>query len=93
MQVKLYLYNGEGLSQLHGRGKPRNTSYDARLFKVKTVRTKSIDLGFPHELWTNRSLTQYLRINALEGYSIPQLVTGLIIFLIVNNTFCRFPMQ
>lgn len=83
-RTKVYLVIDKALSfgvenalgDLPGRGKPRSISDEARSFIIKTACTKPIDLGLPHELWTNRSLTQYIRRNAPEEYHLDHISNG-----------------
>ncbi len=83
-RTKVYLVIDKALSfgvanalgDLPGRGKPRKIQDEARSFIIRTACTKPIDLGLPQELWTNRSLTQYIRRNAPEEYHLHNISNG-----------------
>jgi len=83
-RTKVYLVIDKALSfgvenalgDLPGRGKPRAILDEARSFIINTACTKPIDRGLPQELWTNRSLTQYIRKNAPEEYKLGHVSNG-----------------
>lgn len=83
-RTKVYLVINKALtlgiqSALHdlpGRGKSRSLGDDARSFIISTACTKPSDLGIPQELWSNRSLTAYIRSNAPEEYHLDGISNG-----------------
>ena len=57
-------------------GKPRSISDPARTYIIRIACTKPTDLGHTYEMWTNRSLTDYIRKNAPEDYGIRNISNG-----------------
>ena len=45
-------------------GKPRIISDSARSYIIRIACTKPVELGKSYEMWTNRSLTEYIKENA-----------------------------
>ena len=84
--TKVYLIINEALtlgiqSALHdrqGRGKSRSLGDNARSYLINIACTKPLDLGMPQELWTNRSLTAYIRTQALPEYKLQGISNGTI---------------
>ena len=64
------------LKDLPGRGRHRTIDDEAGAYIIKTACTKPKDLGYPYELWTNRSLTEYIRKNAPGEYKLMKLSNG-----------------
>ena len=59
----------KGLKDKPGGGKPRTITEESRVWLIKTACMKPIDLGYPHELWTQRLLVKYIRKNCVkEGH-------------------------
>ena len=59
----------EGLKDKPGGGKPRKITGESRVWLIKTACMKPKDLGYPHELWTQRLLVKYIRKNCIkEGH-------------------------
>ncbi|RPJ70034.1 MAG: IS630 family transposase [Alphaproteobacteria bacterium] len=59
----------EGLKDKQGAGKPRTISDESRVWLIKVACTKPKDLGYPHELWTQRLLAKHIRKNCIkEGH-------------------------
>lgn len=56
----------EGLQDLPGRGRSKVISPEARTWIVDLLCRKPSDVGYPHELWTQRLLQQYIREHAAE---------------------------
>jgi len=56
----------EGLKDLPGRGRPKTISSEARTWIVDLLCRKPSEFGYPHELWTQRLLQQYIREHAVE---------------------------
>lgn len=56
----------EGLKDKPGAGKPRTISDESRLWLIKVACTKPMNLGYPHELWTQRLLAKHIRKNCLD---------------------------
>jgi len=56
----------EGLKDLPGRGRSRTISSGARTWIVDLLCRKPTEFGYPHELWTQRLLQQYVREHAVE---------------------------
>ena len=83
-RTKAYLVINKALtlgikSALHdrqGRGKPRSLGDDIRSYIINTACTKPLDLGMPQELWTNRSLTTYIRSHAPSEYHLQRISNG-----------------
>jgi len=60
----------EGLKDKQGAGKPRTISDESRVWLIKVACTKPKDLGYPHELWSQRLLAKHIRKNCFkEGHS------------------------
>ncbi len=60
----------EGLKDKPGAGKPRTISDESRVWLIKVACTKPKDLGYPHELWSQRLLAKHIRKNCFkEGHS------------------------
>ena len=57
-------------------GKPRSISDPARSYLIRIACTKPSDLGQSYEMWTNRSLTEYIRENAPEEYDLKRIANG-----------------
>ena len=66
----------KAIKDLSGRGKKRTIGNEGRSFIIKTACTKPSDLGYPHEIWTNRLLTKYIRENAPEEYNLGNISNG-----------------
>lgn len=83
-RTKVYLVIDKALSlgvenafnDLPGRGKKRTIDNEKRAFIVKTACTKPSELGYPHEVWTNRLLTQYIREKAPGEYNLGSISNG-----------------
>ena len=83
-RTKVYLTIDKALSfgvekaikDLSGRAKKRSIGNEGRSFIIKTACTKPSDLGYPHEIWTNRLLTKYIRENAPEEYNLGNISNG-----------------
>lgn len=56
----------EGLQDLPGRGRPKTISPEARTWIVDLLCRKPLVFGYPHEIWTQRLLQQYIREHAVE---------------------------
>jgi len=56
----------EGLQDLPGRGRPKTISPEARTWIVDLFCRKPVEFGYPHEVWTQRLLQQYVREHAIE---------------------------
>jgi len=56
----------EGLNDLPRSGRPKTISPEARTWIVSLLCQKPSDFGYPHELWTQRLLQQYIREHAME---------------------------
>lgn len=56
----------EGLKDLPGRGRPKTISPEARTWIVDLLCRKPLEFGYPHEIWTQRLLQQYIREHAVE---------------------------
>jgi hypothetical protein len=66
----------KALKDLSGRGRKRTIGNEGRSFIIKTACTKPSDLGYPHEIWTNRLLTEYIREKAPEEYNLGDISNG-----------------
>lgn len=83
-RTKVYLVINKALSfgteaalnDLPGRGKPRSIGDDARSYIIGIACTKPSSLGMPQELWTNRSLTDYVRKHAPHEYDLGNISNG-----------------
>ena len=62
-RIQRVLDNGvyEGLKDKPGAGKPRTISNESRVWLIKVACMKPKDLGYPHELWTQRLLAKHIR--------------------------------
>jgi putative transposase len=59
----------EGLKDKPGAGKPRTISDESRVWIIKVACMKPKDLGYPHELWSQRLLARHIRKNCVkEGH-------------------------
>jgi len=59
----------EALKDLPREGRPRDISSEARAWIISLACMKPKDLGYPHELWTQRLLAQHIQRNCMEaGY-------------------------
>jgi transposase len=93
-RTKVYLVINKALtlgieSALHdrqGRGKPRSLGDDARSYIINTACTKPLDLGMPQELWTNRSLTAYIRSHAPPEYNLHGISNGTISKILTKSS-------
>jgi transposase len=60
----------EGLVDKSRSGRPQNISADSRAWIVSLACMKPKDLGYPHEIWTQRLLVKHIRENCIkEGHS------------------------
>ncbi|EQD49579.1 Integrase catalytic region, partial [mine drainage metagenome] len=57
-------------------GKKRIIDNEGRTFIIKAACTKPSEFGYPHEVWTNRLLTEYLREKAPEEYNLGNISNG-----------------
>ena len=57
-------------------GKPRSIGDPARSYIIRSACTKPSDLGKSYEMWTNRSLTEYIKENAPEDYNLSNIANG-----------------
>ena len=57
-------------------GKPRIISDSARSYIIRLACTKPVELGKSYEMWTNRSLTEYIKENAPEDYNLSNISNG-----------------
>ena len=57
-------------------GKPRSISDPTRSYIIRIACTKPSDLGKSYGIWTNRSLTEYIKENALEDYNLSNIANG-----------------
>jgi transposase len=57
-------------------GKPRSIGDPARSYIIRIACTKPSDLGKSYEMWTNRSLTEYIKENAPEDYNLSNIANG-----------------
>ena len=93
-RTKAYLVINKALtlgikSALHdrqGRGKPRSMGDDARSYIINTACTKPLDLGVPEELWTNRSLTTYIRSHAPSEYHLQRISNGTVSKILTKSS-------
>jgi len=62
-RIQRILDNGvyEGLKDKPGAGKPRIISNESRVWLIKVACTKPKNLGYPHELWSQRLLAKHIR--------------------------------
>ena len=70
-RIQRVLDNGvkEGLKDKPGAGKPRTISDESRVWLIKVACTKPKDLGYPHEIWSQRLLARHIRKNCIkEGH-------------------------
>lgn len=93
-RTKIYLVINKALtlgiqSALHdrqGRGKPRALGDDARSYIINTACTRPLDLGMPQELWTNRSLTAYIRSHAPSEYNLQGISNGTVSKILTKSS-------
>lgn len=63
----------EAIDDLPRSGKPQEITAEARAWIISIACMKPKDLGYPHELWTQRLLAEYIQKNCVnEGY--PEMV-------------------
>lgn len=55
------------LEDLPRGGRPRKISSEARTWIISLACTKPLDLGYPHELWTQRLLTKHVKANCVKN--------------------------
>jgi putative transposase len=70
-RIQRVLDNGikDGLKDKPGAGKPRTISDESRVWLIKVACTKPKDLGYPHEIWSQRLLARHIRKNCIkEGH-------------------------
>ena len=70
-RIQRVLDNGvkDGLKDKRGAGKPRTISDESRVWLIKVVCTKPKDLGYPHEIWSQRLLARHIRKSCIkEGH-------------------------
>ena len=67
-RIQRVLDNGvkEGLKDKPGAGKPRTISDESRVWLIKIACTKPKDLGYPHELWSQRLLAKTFEKTVLK---------------------------
>ena len=59
----------EGLVDKSRSGRPQDISAESRAWVVSLACMKPKDLGYPHEIWTQRLLVEYIRENCIkEGH-------------------------
>ncbi len=59
----------EGLVDKSRSGRPQDISADSRAWVVSLACMKPKDLGYPHEIWTQRLLAEHIRENCIkEGH-------------------------
>jgi Transposase and inactivated derivatives len=59
----------EGLIDKPRSGRPQDISAESRAFVISLACMKPKDLGYPHEIWTQRLLAKHIRENCVkEGY-------------------------
>ena len=93
-RTKAYLVINKALtlgikSALHdrqGRGKPRSMGDDARSYIINTACTRPLDLGMQQELWTNRSLTTYIRSRAPSEYHLQRISNGTVSKILTKSS-------
>ena len=56
----------DALKDLPRSGRPKEIPSEARAWVISIACTKPKDLGYPHELWTQRLLVEYIRIHCRE---------------------------
>ena len=56
----------DSLKDLPRSGRPKEISPEARAWIISIACMKPRDLGYPHELWTQRLLVEYIRIHCQE---------------------------
>ena len=60
----------EGLIDKSRSGRPQDISAESRAFIISLACMKPKDLGYPHEIWTQRLLVKHIRENCIEeGHS------------------------
>ena len=69
IQIVLDLGVKEGLVDKSRSGRPQYISAESRAWIVSLACMKPKDLGYPHEIWTQRLLVRYIRENCIkEGH-------------------------
>jgi len=59
----------EALKDLPRKGRPPAISSEARVWIISLACIKPKDVGYPHELWTQRLLAKYIQTNCMDmGY-------------------------
>jgi len=69
--IKRVLYLGvkEGLIDKSRSGRPQDISAESRAYVISLSCMKPRDLGYPHEIWTQRLLAKHIRENCIkEGH-------------------------
>jgi len=56
----------EGLVDKSRSGRPQDISAESRAWIVSLACMKPKDLGYPHEIWTQRLLVEYIRENCIK---------------------------
>ncbi len=56
----------EGLVDKSRSGRPQDISAESRAWVVSLACMKPKDLGYPHEIWTQRLLVEYIRENCIK---------------------------
>ncbi len=100
-RTKVYLAIDKALSfgvekaikDLSGRGKKRTIGNEGRSFIIKTACTKPSDLGYPHEIWTNRLLTKYIRENAPEEYNLGNISNGTVSKILTRSNILPYKIR
>ena len=64
------------LQDVRRTGKPRSIGDPARSYIIRIACTKPSELGKSYEMWTNRSLTEYIKENAPEDYNLSSIANG-----------------
>ena len=60
----------EGLIDKSRSGRPQNISAESRAFVISLACMKPKNIGYPHEIWTQRLLAKHIRKNCIkEGHS------------------------
>jgi putative transposase len=77
----------EGLIDKTRSGRPQDISAESRAFVISLACMKPKNLGYPHELWTQRLLAKHIRENCIkEGYPDLSSITQGTISKILNAT-------
>jgi transposase len=58
---------GDSLKDLPRSGRPKKISSEARAWLISVACMKPKELGYPHELWTQRLLAEYIRTHCKEN--------------------------